>query len=123
MKGILAAVAAVVVVVGGVRADDKIDEKKLVGKWELTKSDDENAPKGAVIEFTKDNKLTVTIEFNGKELKLNGTYKVDGNKLTVKLTSPDGKEEEDTDTVKSLTDEKLVLVDKKDKTTELTKKK
>jgi uncharacterized protein (TIGR03066 family) len=125
MKGILAAFAAAIVFVGVVSADDKkIDATKLVGKWELTKSTDENAPKGAIVEFTKDNKVSITIDFNGKSIELNGTYKVDGDKLTVKITPPGGgKEDEDTDTIKSLTDDMIVLVDKNKKETELKKKK
>lgn len=131
MKGILAAVAVALVVAGGVRAQDKdakkddkkVDAAKLVGKWELTKSTDAGAPKGAIVEFTKDMKLKISIEFNGKNLDLDGTYKVDGDKLTVTIKSPDGKEDSDTDTIKSLTDEKVVLLDKEGKETELTKKK
>jgi uncharacterized protein (TIGR03066 family) len=126
MRGTLAACAAAVLAVGVAAADDKdkkVDAAKLVGKWELTKSTDENAPKGAMVEFTKDNKVTVTLEFNGKKLELMGTYKVDGDKLTVKMKSPDGKEEEDTDTVKELSDDKMVLIDKNKKETEFAKAK
>jgi uncharacterized protein (TIGR03066 family) len=127
MKGFVAAFAAVVVLAGMSQAQDKdkkIDPAKLVGKWELTKSESENAPKGALIEFTKDNKLMITIDANGKKFELSGTYKVDGDKLTVTIKSPDGgKDESDTDTIKSLSDEKLVLIDKEKKETELTKKK
>ena len=125
MKGILAACAAAVLVVGGASAQDKkIDAGKLVGKWELTKSTDENAPKGATVEFTKDNKLTVSIDVGGKKVELMGTYKVDGDKITVKIKSPDGgKEEEDTDTIKELSEDKMVLIDKNKKETEFTKSK
>jgi uncharacterized protein (TIGR03066 family) len=123
MKGILAACVAAVVLVGSAVADDKVDATKLVGMWELTKSADENAPKGATVEFTKDNKVTIAFNANGKDVKLEGTYKVDGDKLTVKLSLPGGKDNEDTDTIKSLTDEKLVLVDKDKKENEFTKKK
>jgi uncharacterized protein (TIGR03066 family) len=125
MKSILAACAAAVLFVGAAAADDKkVDAAKLVGKWELTKSTDEGAPKGALVEFTKDNKLTITLDFGGKKLELMGTYKVDGDKITVKIKSPDGgKEEEDTDTIKELSEEKMVLVDKNKKETEFAKKK
>jgi uncharacterized protein (TIGR03066 family) len=123
MKGILAAVAAALLFVGTTPAADKVDAAKLVGKWELTKSADESAPKGATVEFTKDNKVTISFDANGKEVKLEGTYKVDGEKLTVKLALPGGKDNEDTDTIKTLTDEKLVLIDKDKKENEFTKKK
>ena len=126
MKGILAALAVAFVFAGAATAeekDKKIDAGKFVGKWELTKSGDEGAPKGAIVEFTKDNKVSITLDFNGKEFKMEGTYKVDGDKITVKLKTPDGKDEEDTDTIKSLTDDMIVLVDKKGKETEFKKKK
>ena len=124
MRGILAACAAAVLVVGGGRAADKIDPAKLVGKWEITKTEDETAPKGAVVEFTKDKKVTLTIDAGGKKVELGGTYKVDADKLTVTFKAPDsGKESSDTDTIKSLTDDKLVLVDNKGKATEFARKK
>jgi uncharacterized protein (TIGR03066 family) len=123
MKSILAAVAAAVVFVGPSVAADKVDAAKLVGMWALTKSADAEAPKDATVEFTKDNKVTITFKANDKEIKLEGTYKVDGDKLTVKLSVPGGKDNEDTDTIKTLTDEKLVLVDKQNKENEFTKKK
>lgn len=125
MKGVLAAVAVAFVFAGGVRAEDKkLEVAKLMGKWELTKSESGNAPKGAIVEFMKDNKLTISIDLGGKKLEMAGTYKLDGDKLTVTIKPPDGgKEETDTDTVKTLSDEKLVLVDKDKKETEFTKKK
>jgi uncharacterized protein (TIGR03066 family) len=129
MKGILAACVAAIVLVGAGFAEDKKDEKKfdaakLVGKWELTKTDDATGvPKGAIVEFTKDNKLNLMAEVGGQKLDISGTYKVDGDKLTVKMKGPDGSENEETDTITELTDTKLVLTDKDKKVTELTKKK
>lgn len=125
MKRCLAILAVAFVIVGGIRADDKkVDPAKLLGKWELTKSESGNAPKGAIVEFKKDNKLTITVDLNGKPLELTGTYKVDGDKLTVTIKAPDGgKDDSDTDTIKSLTDDKLILIDKDKKETELTRKK
>ncbi len=69
--------AMIAVLVGGVSAnEEKIDTKKLIGKWE-PKEDNKGK---VVIEFMKDGKITITI---GDGNKLEGTYKVDGNKLTV----------------------------------------
>lgn len=124
MKGILTAAAVAVLAAGTMRADEKVDAAKLVGKWEMVKSDEQAAPKGALVEFTKDGKVTLTLDAGGKKFEMGGTYKLAGDKLTVKFKPPDGGEEkEDTDTVKSLTDDKLVLVDKQGKTTEMAKKK
>ena len=132
MKGFVVAIAAIVVFIGATMAQDKkdakkddkkIDPTKLVGKWELTKSTDPMAPKGALVEFTKDNKVIITLTISGKEDKYDGSYKVDGDKLSVKLNDPAEKDKEDTDTIKSLTDDKLLLVDKDNKENEFTKKK
>jgi uncharacterized protein (TIGR03066 family) len=125
MKRFLAVIAAAIVCVGVSSADDKkIDPAKLVGKWEVTKSDSEAELKGAIVDFMKDGKVTVTMEAAGKKLVFTGTYAVDADKLKVTLKNPeDGKESSDADTIKALTDDKIVLVDKDKKETELTKKK
>lgn len=106
MRAILAgaAVAVLVVAVGGsaVGQDEKIDGKLLVGKW--TPQDKE---KGIVIEFTKDGKLSVTA---GKGFKLEGSYKLDGNKLSMKVKFGDD-EKTKVRTVHSLTKEKMVSSD------------
>jgi uncharacterized protein (TIGR03066 family) len=133
MKVILAACVAAGVLFGVAAAQDKKDPKKddkkvdavkLLGRWELTRSTLDPRPKSAIVEFTKDNKVTVAVTAgNGKEDKYTGTYKVDGDKLTVKLTIPGETDQEDTDTIQTLTDEKLLLIDKDKKETEFAKKK
>jgi len=130
MKNFMAAFA-VVVCLGAAIAQDKkedakkdapkVDAAKLVGTWEITKSPGD-LPKGSMVTFEKDGKLKVSIDFNGKKLDIEGTYKVDGDKLNVTVKGPDGKEETDTDTIKSLDDKKLVIVDKDGKEAELEKK-
>lgn len=133
MKSIVAAVAAAAVLIGVAAAQDKKDPKKddkkvdaakVLGRWELTRSTLDPRPKSAIVEFTKDNKVTVAVTAgNGKEDKYTGTYKVNGDKLTVKLTIPGETDQEDTDTIQTLTDEKLLLIDKDKKETEFAKKK
>src|SRR5688500_15508682 len=63
-------------------ADDKkdaIDPAKLVGKWcHKDKADDKD--KGYTIEFTNDGKATLILDKDGVN---EGTYKLDGNKLTI----------------------------------------
>jgi uncharacterized protein (TIGR03066 family) len=132
MRGIVAVGVAAVLWAGAGLAQDKkdakkddkkIDPTKLIGKWELSRSTDPQAPQGAVVEFTKDNKVLVTMTVSGKEEKTDGTYRVNGDKLTVKLNDPDLKDKEDTDTIQTLTDDKLTLLDQSSKTFEFTKKK
>ena len=91
------ALATVMGLVTGANArpdDDKIDAKKLVGKW-ATK---EGAPEKFTVEFTKDGKF----KFEGP-ITMEGTYKLDGNKLTIKGTV-NGNEETMTRTITKLTD-------------------
>jgi uncharacterized protein (TIGR03066 family) len=60
------------------KKDEKIDPKKLVGKWEL-----QGLKKGdsLVLELTRDGKA-VMVAGNGKEeFKMNGTYKLASDKL------------------------------------------
>src|SRR5262245_48400445 len=89
---------AIAVVVGLLGATAGADEKKaefaklIVGKWEVTtNTEGKGPPKGAIIEFTKDGKLHITVENNGEKKTMDGTYKLDGDKMTA--THKDGDKE------------------------------
>ncbi len=70
------------------RTDEKPDYAKLiVGKWVVIKAEPDTVPEGAVIEFTKDGKLTVTVKEGDKEMLIKGSYELDGNKLTTKVNN------------------------------------
>lgn len=102
------ALAAVFAVEAGVLADEpagKLDVVKLVGRWEPT-----DLPKGAkaMVEFAKDGKLFVHNEYAGQSFRLEGTYKVDGNKLAVTMKR-DGKDRQEMMTVAKLTEDELVM--------------
>jgi uncharacterized protein (TIGR03066 family) len=90
---------------------EKIDAKKLIGKWQPAEKKDKEA---VTIEFAKDGKLYLTADFGGKAEKLEGTYKLDGNKLTVGVKLGD-KEQTETVTVTRLTDDELMTEDSKGK--------
>lgn len=122
MKKLLGSVVMMVAFVSFASAETKIDAAKIVGKWEVAKSDGE-APKGAVVEFTKDGKLAITMDLNGKKVELGGTYKVDGDKLKVKVSFMGMESPEETDTIKSLKDDEFVTIDKDKKETVFKKKK
>lgn len=115
------AVLAAVGLAGLAPADDKKDETgaKLVGKWEVTKAETDT-PVGTVVEFTKDGKLVVLLKEDGKETKLEGTYKVEKDKLAVSITV-EGQKYDDSLTVKKITADALELIDK-DKKLEVLKK-
>jgi uncharacterized protein (TIGR03066 family) len=126
MKGFVSTLAIAVCSATTLAADDKdkkIDPAKLAGKWELVKSTDAESPKGAIVDFTKDNKVEVELTIDGQRLQMSGTYKVAGDRLTAKVKLPDGTETEETDTIKLLTDDKLILIDKNKQETEFARKK
>jgi uncharacterized protein (TIGR03066 family) len=117
MRIVLGCALVVLMACGATAADEKIDAKKLVGKWE---------PKGQkegdfTIEFTKDGKVHIAVSQNGKEFKADGTYKVDGNKVTTTMNLG-GKERSETHTITKLTDTELVSKDEKGKEETLVRK-
>lgn len=93
---------------GATAADDKIDAKKLVGKWEPAKPKDGET---MVMDFQKDGKLVVSNKMGEKEVKLEGTYKLDGDKLTFALKFMEV-EIKDTVTITKLTDDVMEGKDK-----------
>ena len=88
---------------------DTVDAKKLIGKWEPKDKKD-----NVTLEFTKDGKLLLSVEAGGKTNKLEGTYKLDGNKLTVVLKFMDQEMKEEV-TVSKLTDDEMETTDSKGK--------
>jgi uncharacterized protein (TIGR03066 family) len=107
----LAVVMAVVAVAAADAADEKIDAKKLVGKWQPK---EEKKDAKVVIEFTKDGKALYTATADGKDFKIEGTYKLDGNKLALTMKFGD-KEDTKTRTISKLTDTELTSKDEKGK--------
>jgi uncharacterized protein (TIGR03066 family) len=100
----------------------KIDPKLLVGKWEpVLDKDKKEKPPAMVIEFTADGKLSLSVNDGGKESHVDGTYKLEADKLAVSLKIAD-KEIKETLTVKKLTTTELVTEDSKQKTETLRKK-
>lgn len=98
------ALGLVVAVAAGGPADDKggkIDAKKLVGKWEPK---EQKKDARITIEFTKDGKMNITAARDGKEDKVVGSYKLEGDQLAIHLKVGE-KEAKDTVTVTKLTDD------------------
>jgi uncharacterized protein (TIGR03066 family) len=86
------------------KKDEKIDGKLLVGKWELVKP--AFATGKATIEFRGDGKLLLAFSLDEINGTTDGTYKLEGNKMTQILTSGDGKEKRVV-TVTKLTEDAL----------------
>ncbi|MFO0804568.1 MAG: glycoside hydrolase family 43 C-terminal domain-containing protein [Gemmataceae bacterium] len=84
-------------------AEEKIDAKKLPGKWEA-KTD---AMAKTVFAFAADGKLTIT-----GPAEIGGTWKLEGNKLSLTLAFGEN-EMKHTVVVTKLTDEELAVEDAK----------
>ena len=107
----VALVAVLFGLAGFAGADDKDDNaKKIVGKWEVTKSGSD-VPVGSIVTFSKDGKINVAVKLDGKDESIDGTYKVEKDKLTVKLKVADQTIEEAL-TLHKLTDKELEIKDK-----------
>lgn len=100
------------------RAAD-IDEAKLIGSWQMVLSDDAKIDLKVIITFANDGKATMAIEGFGKKENKEGTWKLDGDKIT--LTPRDEKDKTKTITVKAVTADKLTLSDKGGKDTDFKK--
>jgi len=100
------------------------DATKLEGTWKLVKSENP-LPPGATahLVFIKDGKLAIKIDVGGQKLELEGTWKMDGDKLVTMQKTPDGKEQKESHTIKKLDDTDLITVDEKGKTDEFKKAK
>ncbi|HQR08449.1 MAG TPA: hypothetical protein PLN21_16590 [Gemmatales bacterium] len=68
-------------------AGDKKDDfaKLAVGTWEVTSTHAGGPPKGGTVEFTKDGKIKVSGEQDGTKMSFEGTYKIEGKKMTLKI--------------------------------------
>jgi uncharacterized protein (TIGR03066 family) len=117
----VAAMAAVMFAFAGTGNAQDDNNKKIIATWELTKSGGDLAV-GSLIEFAKEPKLNITIKDTMGDFKLEGTYKVEKDKLTVKVTISNEMIEE-TFTIKKLTDDILEVEDKDKKVNAFKKKK
>jgi uncharacterized protein (TIGR03066 family) len=96
---------------GPLGADDKIDAKKLVGRWEL---EEKQEGLSVVIELKEGGKMTATVRTEGGVIKLEGAYRVDGGRLHTTLNA-DGSGRSEPHTIVNLTDAELVTKDKSGK--------
>lgn len=112
-----------IVLVGGRTATAADNAEKLLGAWTVVKMDGKEPPKDfeIAVEFMKEGKMKMTMSFGGKSDSQEGTYKVEGDKI---ISTKKGGDKTDTIIIKTLTADKLIVVDDKDKKEmELTKKK
>jgi uncharacterized protein (TIGR03066 family) len=93
------------------KKDEPLDGKVLIGKWEP-----KVPKKGELtsIEFTKDGKLIALAEVGGKAARAEGTYKLEGNKLTYEVAYM-GETIRETVTLIKLTGDEMESKDKEGK--------
>lgn len=96
--------------------DPKADEKLLVGKWKLVKISPGELPEGLeiVLDVKKDGKFTITSTVGGEKDVNEAKWTLDNKKFTMEFTEGSRKGNKQTDTVKEITEKKLVLVDERD---------
>jgi uncharacterized protein (TIGR03066 family) len=118
----LAVAAVVCVLSGAARAEDKPDyAKMIVGKWEITKADEGTVPVGTIVVFTDDGKIKLTGKKDDKDIAMEGTYKVEGDKFT--FTFKEGAEEHsDTITITKISKTEMSTKNKEGKVVECKKK-
>lgn len=104
MRTLLGCLLYVTILAPAAAADEKIDAKKLVGKWEPQGA---NAEK-ATFEFAADGKLKIDSAGD----TLTGTWKLDGNKLALTFALGENVSK-DTVTITKLTDAELSMEDAK----------
>lgn len=95
---------------------DKPTAEKFVGLWKLVKSS-EDLPKGleATLEATKDGKFVMKVTFDDNKLEMTGTWKLNGNKLTVEYADGPEKGKKETMEITKLTDDEFATLDEKKK--------
>ena len=116
-----AALSVVMVAFAGTAKAQDDNAKKLIGVWVVDKVSGD-LPAGSSVEFTKDGKLVAVIKAEGKEIKFEGTYKLEKDKLNVEL-KVESETIKETVTIKKLTDDALELEDKDKKVDTFKKKK
>jgi uncharacterized protein (TIGR03066 family) len=111
MRILLGVVVVFVLAYTATAADEKIDAKKLIGKWgpKMPKKGENRT-----VEFAPNGKLLLWEEVDGKEMKIEGTYKLEGNKVSFKMKFMD-LDVDDTVTITKLTDDELEGKDKEGK--------
>ncbi len=112
MRAVICSVTVLVLAGLVSAADEKIDGKKLLGKWEPAKREKDGP--AMVLELADKGKFTLLVTSNGKTVKVEGTYTLKDNKMDVEM-SFNGNTMKETLTILKLTDTELVTKGKADK--------
>jgi uncharacterized protein (TIGR03066 family) len=101
-------------------AADKISKEKLLGAWTCTEGPEHI--KGATVEFAKDGKGTVSHKQDGKTVKEEFRYEIDGDAIKVMVKDKDGNEQTMPHKITKLTDKEMVAENDKGEVAKFTKK-
>ena len=109
MRRLLIGIAAIAIITlsGCGHASDKI-----IGVWSITKVNGIEVPAEAPasMQFTKDGKHIVKMKRDGKEVPDEGTYTVEGDKITVSGKGADGTVKSNIITIKNIAGDVMLLV-------------
>ncbi len=91
---------------------EKPDAEKLIGTWKLVKEAGKPVPPGLSlsVEFLKDEKMKLAVKFEKETKLIDGTWKLDGKKLTTTMKE-DGKEKIESVAISKLDEKDLVFKD------------
>jgi len=110
-------------IVSGVRAEKADTNKdKVIGTWEVVKSEEPPPPVGAVVEFGKGGRMKVTHKKDDKDVTIEGTYTIDGDTINL-VVKRDDKDIKHTVTIKKIADDTMSVVNEKGKAIEFKRKK
>jgi uncharacterized protein (TIGR03066 family) len=88
-------------------ADEKDNAKLVIGKWKVVKASPKTLPVGTVIDMSKDDKVKVIGKRDDKEFIHEGTFKVDGAKITLTVKVA-GEEQKHVLTITKINDADMV---------------
>jgi uncharacterized protein (TIGR03066 family) len=112
-RSAFAPVLCLMLVAGAATRAADVDKAKLIGSWQMVLPEDAKIDLKVIITFANDGKAIMSFEGFGKKENKEGTWKLEGDKITV--TPKDEKDKTETITVKSVSADKLILSDKSGK--------
>ena len=100
---------------------------KIVGTWEMVKDEGKDAPKDTTATFTKDGKVTISMpnpfpKATPKIVNAEGTYTIEGEKLTMKVKFGPKESPPQVLTIQTLNDTTLIMKDEDGKVSEAKRK-
>jgi len=98
--------------VGLAAAAGPVEAGKLLGAWELTKVEGQDTVPHWRLEFLKDGKLRMSAQKGGEELRVEGTYTLVKDRLTFTARAEGKAVDTQTVTVRKLTGDVLVILDR-----------